>query len=520
LEEEQLETHTFKPEISENSKTIIEQLIRKHHSQEDMAKYLPIYNNERLKAIENQKKLKLARLQEELDAKEVRLKEEEDEILKIVAAKTNSNKYNHEEFLKNIESQCKGYINRKEQEKIERDNKDSDIKFAPDINEASKKITKKKNGAKTFRERQVEYEQKNKEKLEKLKKQLKPSFKPTLNPKSKQLHKRMKSNANNQNNKMQQDSPKMKNSHAVSKKLINNDIPEEDEDGSSNDYSLNNQVKYVKNEEIREISEFINASKNSFNENELDSQTIMNMIFAKTDILQKQLDQYRSNNDDVGDLNDREEVKHQHKHSGYSRNRDHDNDELNNRDEQEDADFYDTPDQDDQILGHSLPVHQETPQNGLNQPFKYDSDNSHEEELINPIKSERLRIHDTNDPLETVGEATIEETTKQDITTEEKQGTTYEVQDLLEEHKLLIKDSNKRSSKIIEPYNNKLISEEESGRGQQDKPKQLPSDPMKKLMRMEGKPRLSKQIIQQEELGIGSLDLLNAILKQYNPKVK
>lgn len=49
----------------------------------------------------------------------------------------------------------------------------------------------------TFRQRQTEFEAKNKEKMNRIKKQMEPSFKPSINKKSKMLHKKMKSQAEN-----------------------------------------------------------------------------------------------------------------------------------------------------------------------------------------------------------------------------------------------------------------------------------------------------------------------------------
>lgn len=103
-EEELLETHTFRPEISENSKLIINKLSRKHLDEIGAAKYMPIYNEGRLKLIENQKQMKLSKIKEIQLEKEAKLKAEEDEILSIVAKKTNADKYNHDEIMENIES--------------------------------------------------------------------------------------------------------------------------------------------------------------------------------------------------------------------------------------------------------------------------------------------------------------------------------------------------------------------------------------------------------------------------------
>ena len=137
-EEEQSEALTFKPEISKNSKSIIENLSRRKSSQDMKNKYLPIYKNKRLKEIENHKELKMNRIKQELEKKEKQKKLEEDEILRIVAEKTDKSKYNEEEFMENIENQLKIYKNKKKQEQEEFDSKYSDIKFKPKISKQSK----------------------------------------------------------------------------------------------------------------------------------------------------------------------------------------------------------------------------------------------------------------------------------------------------------------------------------------------------------------------------------------------
>lgn len=167
-EEDQLEVNTFRPSISENSKNIMETLSRKHLNDAQSAKYLPIYKDKRLKEIENHKKLKLEKIREEQQQRELERIREEDEILKIVAEKTSASKFNHKEFLDNLESNLKHYMNKKDKEREERESKYSDITFTPSISKKSKELIKKKQGAKTFRERQIEFEERNKEKRKKL----------------------------------------------------------------------------------------------------------------------------------------------------------------------------------------------------------------------------------------------------------------------------------------------------------------------------------------------------------------
>lgn len=159
------------PCISENSKLIILNLSKKHMNDSDKAKYLPIYKGERLREIENHKQLKLQRIKEELNMREEMDRKEEDKILELVAKKTDSSKYNEEEFLKNVETSFKAYLYKKEQNKQKLDSKFDDITFQPNISKKSQDIINKKSGAKTFKERQKEYQERNKEHKEILKKQ-------------------------------------------------------------------------------------------------------------------------------------------------------------------------------------------------------------------------------------------------------------------------------------------------------------------------------------------------------------
>ena len=269
-EEELLETNTFKPEISENSKQIINELSKKHYKDDQSAKYLPIYSEKRLKEIENQKKLKLERIKEELSQRELKIKQEEDEILKLVAAKTSSSKYNEKDILDNIEAKFKHYLDKKKKEREENESKYSEITFKPVISDKSKDILKRKGVAKTFRERQVEYENKNYEKKKKLEQQMVPTFKPILNPKSKLMQKKAKPDStskpntrNKHNATKSYENLQIKNQYKYIEdtKRIHEEIQEVDEEDSSNLQFFNSQINRVQNEEIKEISDFINAYK-------------------------------------------------------------------------------------------------------------------------------------------------------------------------------------------------------------------------------------------------------------------
>jgi len=298
-EEELLETNTFKPEISENSKFIMKKLSRKHLNDDQTAKYLPIYKNKRLKEIESHKQLKREKIKDQLRQKELEEKLEEDRILEKVAEKTSSTKYNQVEFLDNVETYCKQYKDRKEKEKEERESKYSDITFKPTISQKSKNILKKTGGSKSFSERQAEYQQKQKEKKNKLMSQLAPSFRPSVNRKSKLIQKKIK-NSSPVHNRTHNTSNSQEILQTPIQKVVkdpiachlNYDIEEVAED-SIESQLINNQYIKSNEEEIQEISAFINNSKNNFNESEVNSQTILDMIFSKTNKIQLELDQFK-----------------------------------------------------------------------------------------------------------------------------------------------------------------------------------------------------------------------------------
>lgn len=269
-EEELLETNTFRPEISENSKNIMSELSKKHYKDELAAKYLPIYNDKRLKEIENHKKMKMERIKDELAKRDLKLKEEEDEILRIVAAKTSSSKYNQKEIMENIEVRCKQYLDKKNREKEEKEAKFSEITFTPVISDRSKNILKKKGGAKTFRERQIEFENRNLEKKKKLEQQMQPSFKPAVNPRSKLTHKKGKADVTDKNMSRNKhgatksfENLQVKNQYKYieASKRIHEEIPEVEDEESSNLHNYNNKISLIQNEEIKEISDFINGYK-------------------------------------------------------------------------------------------------------------------------------------------------------------------------------------------------------------------------------------------------------------------
>lgn len=193
----------------------------------------------------------------------------------------------------------------------------------------------------------------------------------------------------------------------------------------------------MNNDEIKEISEFINASAkrkntNSFNECEMNSQAIMDLIFAKTDKIQEELDQFNSNRTGGKELNDREESKQvitERNTESSRRSRSYMKEDLNDREDVDpnDSELYVTPEQERQLSEyHNTQTeddedHQSHPQNGLNVSNEEELDILTEEEENREYGTNAPpRTHITNGLLETVGEATIEETTKQDITTDAK----------------------------------------------------------------------------------------------------
>lgn len=139
------------------------------------------------------------------------------------------------------------------------------------ISDRSKNILKKKGGAKTFRERQVEFENRNIEKKKKLEQQMQPSFKPALNPKSKLMNRKGKTEATEKNASRNKhsatksyDNLQIKNQYKYIEvtKRIHDEIPEVEEEESSHlQHFQNNQINLVQSEEIKEISDFINAYK-------------------------------------------------------------------------------------------------------------------------------------------------------------------------------------------------------------------------------------------------------------------
>jgi hypothetical protein len=492
-----METNTFKPEISENSKLIMKNLTRKHMDDEFKSRYLPIYEEARLKEIEAHRQIKIDRIKDELRQREMLRKEEEDDILRIVQKKTDPSRYNEEEFLENIETNLKKYFMKKEKEREEHDSKYSGITFKPTISKKSKNMVKRKNGAKTFRERQAEFEQKNKQKQEKLKLELAPSFKPTLNKKSKLLQKRLKGSSSHKrllsiesaSNISKSASPKKREKDPIACHL-NYDIEEIEEEQNE---EISNQMIRATNEEIQEISDFINNSKPKITEYDLNSQAIMDMIFSKTDKIQEELDQFNSNREHQ-EINDRdlddleEQIEHQEA------------EELNDREEDSDEDGRVHLD-----INEDNRDMQEYLQNGLNQPI---GENKQEQFLIPQQQRRQQEVQ-----LETVDEATVEDTQEEEKVQEEereaaKSKRNSKVSDLLGIPK-------SESSRILRDYNSYMQSEEESGRIE-------PEEVVEKAKKLEDRVKKTKpkKGMKPEELGLGSMELLDKILKQYKHCVK
>jgi hypothetical protein len=498
------ETHTFNPCILENSKLIISNLSKKHINDSEKAKYLPIYKGQRLKEIENHKKLKYQKIKEEQQKIEERNKMEEDIILNIVAKKTDSSKYNEIEFLENVESNFKAYLHQKEQNKIKLDSKFSDITFHPNISKKSQDILKKKSGTKTFRERQKEYQERNTENKQMLKKQSECSFKPQINKKSKMMNKQLKSNLSQQKFLVKSCvTPDGYNTEETATDPVKCQLNYETDEKSDKVFSYTNKIICDNDSEIKEISEFISKSRPA-NEYQMNSQAIMDMIFLKTDKIQNELQHFRS----TKELNDREERENLNamkvKQKSYNRDREHE--DINDRESDDESENYDD-DQDGNILEVNNVDMQEYLQNGLNHPMK--------EETKGMFDSpEHTRNHNTNGPLETVGEATIEETTKHDLTSEEK------LQNSLDKDQKNDLSHSKNSSKILKEYNSYMRSEQDSGTLEPDgliiaKSKKVDHSAMLDVNPSRNSPRKSKEI-----LGIGSLELLDSVLKQFKHCVK
>lgn len=461
-----------------------------------------IYEEKRLKEIENQRKIKTDRIREEVRRREMERKQEEDEILKLVQSKTDPKKYNQEEFLENIESNLKKYFMNKEKEREELELKYSEITFKPTISKKSENMVKKKNGAKTFRERQLEFQQRNKEKQEKLKLELAPSFKPTLNKKSKMIQKRLKGSSSHKRIITLENTPSIIKSNSPKKRQkdpiachLNYDIEEVEEE---NGEEISNHIIRATDEEIQEISDFINNPRPRINDYELNSQAIMDMIFSKTEKIQEELNQFNSNREH--EINDREldDLQEQLEHQEAE--------ELNDREEDSEEDG--RAQSDNNLENKDM---QEYLQNGLNQPSRQNN----QEPFFTPQQERRQQVMQ----LETVGEATIEETTKNDITHEEDKVQEEEMEGAKSKRNSKVSDllgiPKSDSSKLLKDYNSYMQSEEESGRIE-------PEEIIEKVKKFEELPKKTKakKGTKPEELGLGSMELLDKILKQYKHCVK
>ena len=130
---------------------------------------------------------------------------------------------------------------------------------------------------------------------------------------------------------------------------------------------------------------------------------------------------------------------------------DHD-EELNNRESEHDENsvVYETPDQNFKILkdkNDDSELENYSESQSHSQQVAKNLTKEYERQVINDEDQEEYEEskfnHDTNNPLETVGEATIEETTKQNITLEDR--FLQEVSDQIEKE---YKDNGKRNSKF------------------------------------------------------------------------
>lgn len=313
-----------------------------------------------------------------------------------------------------------------------------------------------------------------------------PSFKPKLNPKSKMIHKRLKSSNIKQKNQSEASQVTQNESEPSQKHRINGRAKIRE---SQESYEIENQIQYVNNDEIKEISEFINASKVSFPENDAESQAFLDVIFSDNlhNFHVSSESPSRQHNDEINDRDDIEPIRESDNENKS------DYEELNNREHTYES--YHSDHHDSQILENNDSHQHGSSQNGSKHitDEEYDQD----DEDVKEISEQSKHRHITNDRLETVGEATIEETTKQDIT--------------LEERTPLSPDNSKILSQFtytpVAPMTDSV-----------KKPEEL--DPLQKLMMFESKTKPLSKKSTQEELGTGSMDLLNAILKQYGHIVK
>ena len=157
----------------------------------------------------------------------------------------------------------------------------------------------------------------------------------------------------------------------------------------------------------------------------------------------------------MDEINDRDDdiLDHIVKRNDQSARSDQD-DEINNRESEHGGNsiVYETPEQkfkilkdenDDSELENYIEHHsrqsQQIAKNLNNEIEKHVFEEEKEEYEVSKIQ------HDTNNPLETVGEATIEETTKQNITLEEKTMQNIEMIEPVEDS---IKDNSRKGSRV------------------------------------------------------------------------
>lgn len=266
MEDELLSSLSFQPQISQRSKNIIKG--KKDAIKENQKSgYLPLYDSERLTEIENHKKTKIEKLKQEIKEKEEQKKLEEDEILRKVAEKTNSSKYNEMDYMEKFEGYQQAYEKRKKEEQEAKNLQHSDISFKPNLNKKSKNILNK-SGLHNFNDRQKSYQEKNKKRRQKLEKEIEHSFKPKINKKSRMLTSRKKERPSRRKSPMKSfneinqsyiyATPKNQNGSGAVLHKLNYNIDESEKSL----FSSENHQTEGKTDEIQEISDFINKNKN------------------------------------------------------------------------------------------------------------------------------------------------------------------------------------------------------------------------------------------------------------------
>ncbi|CAI2387591.1 unnamed protein product [Moneuplotes crassus] len=516
MEEELISSLSFQPHIGQRSKKLVK------------AKYHPIYDQNRLKEIESSKNQKIEKIKSEIEAKEALKKLEEDKILEEVASKTSSSKYNHQLYLQKINDYTKAYSRKRKDDELEKEQKYSDITFKPTVNKKSGDILSKA-GKKSFTDRQKDYQEKNRKKLDKIKKDTEPSFQPRINKKSKKITKKIKQVSESKKSPRRlakRDIKNLMNSGSPTKDAVVLKLDYDIDDSGQNLLLNMGSIGEEKFDELRDISDYL-TSKKSQNEYDMTSKDAMDLLNSGRGAIDSQIISFNQEQE-FRDLNEREEESQsQNLTNILEEPQNQSNIELNERDETQEISQSQNNESRKYMTEEDFSnskVIQDYIQNELSHHLQDQSKGSIPEDKESKYTSNNQIQAPAH--LDTVKEATIEETFKNDISPYEK-GTNLD--DLQEEIKIDIKNYEReyaentidlKQSQKMEEENSYLHSEQNSNKTDtrksmvQESMTREVNDPSIELLNESSLP------LKPREAGEGSLQLLDGILKQYKHCVK